>query len=47
MTWSCSASVRPGYIGSDMLVAAAASVTGRSASMPSSSTYGALWQGIG
>ena len=38
MTWSCSASVRPGYMGSDKLPAAAASVFGRSASMPSSMT---------
>ena len=27
MTWSCSGSVRPGYMGSDMLVAAAGKFT--------------------
>ena len=37
-TCRCSTSVRPGYMGRDMLPAAAASVLGRSASMPSSIT---------
>ena len=43
----CSSSVRPGNIGSDRECAAAWSVSGRSASMPRSTTYGWRWTGIG
>ena len=47
MTVAWSSSVRPGNIGSERLRAAARSVTGRSAWMPSARTYGWRWTGIG